>query len=59
VLLQGLGMAFYSMQAILCRAQNFMLYAVRGFAMRLSNMKKTYRPILHGVGWPGDLKEIA
>jgi hypothetical protein len=52
-------MAFYSMQAILCRAQNFMLYAVRGFAMRLSNMKKTYRPILHGVGWPGDLKEIA
>jgi hypothetical protein len=38
-----------------------MLYAVRGFAIRLSNVKKIYRPILHGVSWlgDGDLKEIA
>jgi len=28
-------------------------------AMGLSNVKKTYKPVLHGVGWPGDVKKIA
>ena len=28
-------------------------------AMRLSNVKKIYKPVLHGVGWPGDVKKIA
>jgi UDP-glucose 4-epimerase len=28
-------------------------------AMELSNVKKTYKPVLHGVGWPGDVKKIA
>jgi UDP-glucose 4-epimerase len=28
-------------------------------AMGLTNVKKTYRPVLHGVGWPGDVKKIA
>jgi len=27
--------------------------------MRLSNVKKIYKPVLHGVGWPGDVKKIA
>ena len=27
--------------------------------MGLNNVKKTYRPVLHGVGWPGDVKKIA
>ena len=26
--------------------------------MGLTNVKKTYRPVLHGVGWPGDVKKI-
>ncbi len=28
-------------------------------AMGLANVKKTYKPVLHGVGWPGDVKKIA
>uniref|UniRef100_A0A7C4BCD8 SDR family NAD(P)-dependent oxidoreductase n=1 Tax=Ignisphaera aggregans TaxID=334771 RepID=A0A7C4BCD8_9CREN len=28
-------------------------------AMRLHNVKKAYKPILHGVGWLGDVKKIA
>ncbi len=28
-------------------------------AMGLSNVKKVYKPVLHGVGWPGDVKRIA
>jgi UDP-glucose 4-epimerase len=28
-------------------------------AIGLSNMRKTYKPVLHGVGWPGDVKRIA
>jgi len=28
-------------------------------AMGLKDVKKTYRPVLHGVGWPGDVKRIA
>ena len=28
-------------------------------AMGLSNVKKIYKPVLHGVGWPGDVKRIA
>jgi UDP-glucose 4-epimerase len=28
-------------------------------AMGLSNVKKVYKPVLHGVGWPGDVKKIA
>jgi UDP-glucose 4-epimerase len=28
-------------------------------AMGLNNVKKTYKPVLHGVGWPGDVKKIA
>jgi Nucleoside-diphosphate-sugar epimerases len=27
-------------------------------AMGLTNVKKTYKPVLHGVGWPGDVKKI-
>jgi len=27
--------------------------------MGLTNVKKTYKPVLHGVGWPGDVKKIA
>jgi len=27
--------------------------------MGLNNVKKIYKPILHGVGWPGDVKRIA
>jgi UDP-glucose 4-epimerase len=27
--------------------------------MRLSNVKKVYKPVLHGVGWPGDVKKVA
>jgi len=28
-------------------------------AMGLSNVKKIHKPVLHGVGWPGDVKKIA
>jgi UDP-glucose 4-epimerase len=28
-------------------------------AMRLNNVKKIYKPVLHGIGWPGDVKRIA
>jgi UDP-glucose 4-epimerase len=28
-------------------------------AMGLNNVKKTRKPVLHGVGWPGDVKKIA
>ncbi|NAZ32814.1 MAG: NAD-dependent epimerase/dehydratase family protein [Pyrobaculum sp.] len=28
-------------------------------AMGLANVKKTYKPVLHGIGWPGDVKKIA
>jgi len=28
-------------------------------ATGLNNVKKTYKPVLHGVGWPGDVKKIA
>jgi UDP-glucose 4-epimerase len=28
-------------------------------AMRLSNVRKIYKPVLHGVGWLGDVKKIA
>jgi UDP-glucose 4-epimerase len=28
-------------------------------AMELNNVKKIYKPVLHGVGWPGDVKKIA
>jgi UDP-glucose 4-epimerase len=27
--------------------------------MELSNVKKTYKPMLHGVGWLGDVKRVA
>jgi len=27
--------------------------------MGLANVKKTYKPVLHGVGWPGDVKKVA
>lgn len=27
--------------------------------MGLKDVKYTYRPVLHGVGWPGDVKQIA
>jgi UDP-glucose 4-epimerase len=27
-------------------------------AMGLNNVKKIYKPVLHGVGWPGDVKKI-
>jgi len=28
-------------------------------AMNLVNVRKIYKPVLHGVGWPGDVKKIA
>jgi len=28
-------------------------------AMGLAGVKKVYKPVLHGVGWPGDVKKIA
>jgi UDP-glucose 4-epimerase len=28
-------------------------------AMRLNNVRKIHKPVLHGVGWPGDVKKIA
>ncbi len=28
-------------------------------AIGLNNVKKIYKPVLHGVGWPGDVKKIA
>ncbi len=28
-------------------------------AMGLSDVKKVYKPLLHGVGWPGDVRKIA
>jgi UDP-glucose 4-epimerase len=28
-------------------------------AMGLTGVKKVYKPVLHGVGWPGDVKKIA
>lgn len=28
-------------------------------AMGLSNVKKVYKPVLHGVGWSGDVKGVA
>jgi UDP-glucose 4-epimerase len=28
-------------------------------AMNLNNAKKTYKPVLHGVGWLGDVKKVA
>jgi UDP-glucose 4-epimerase len=28
-------------------------------AMGLSDVRKIYRPVLHGVGWPGDVKRVA
>jgi len=28
-------------------------------AMGFMNVKKVYKPVLHGVGWPGDVKRIA
>ena len=28
-------------------------------AMNLINVEKVYKPMLHGVGWPGDVKRIA
>jgi len=28
-------------------------------AMGLSDVRKVYRPVLHGVGWPGDVKRVA
>ena len=28
-------------------------------AMGLAGVKKVYKPVLHGVGWPGDVKRIA
>jgi UDP-glucose 4-epimerase len=27
--------------------------------MKLKDVKKIYKPILHGVGWPGDVKRVA
>jgi len=27
--------------------------------MGLNNVEKVYKPILHGVGWPGDVKKVA
>jgi len=27
-------------------------------ATNLNNVKKMYKPMLHGVGWPGDVKKI-
>jgi UDP-glucose 4-epimerase len=28
-------------------------------AMGLTNVKKIHKPVLHGIGWPGDVKKIA
>jgi UDP-glucose 4-epimerase len=28
-------------------------------ALSLNNVKKKYKPALHGIGWPGDVKRIA
>jgi UDP-glucose 4-epimerase len=28
-------------------------------AMGLNDVKKTYKPVLHGIGWPGDVKRVA
>jgi UDP-glucose 4-epimerase len=28
-------------------------------AMGLAGVKKVYKPVLHGIGWPGDVKRIA
>jgi UDP-glucose 4-epimerase len=28
-------------------------------AMGLKEVRKIYKPVLHGVGWPGDVKRIA
>jgi UDP-glucose 4-epimerase len=28
-------------------------------AMGLSDVKRVYRPVLHGIGWPGDVKRVA
>jgi UDP-glucose 4-epimerase len=28
-------------------------------AMGLRGVRKIYRPVLHGVGWPGDVKRVA
>jgi UDP-glucose 4-epimerase len=28
-------------------------------AMGLKDVRKKYKPVLHGVGWPGDVKRIA
>ena len=28
-------------------------------AMGLAGVKKVYKPVLHGVGWPGDVKRVA
>jgi len=28
-------------------------------AMGLSNVVKVYKPVLHGIGWPGDVKRVA
>ena len=28
-------------------------------AMGLTGVKKVYKPVLHGVGWPGDVKRVA
>ena len=28
-------------------------------AMKLNNTKKMFKPVLHGVEWPGDVKKIA
>jgi len=27
--------------------------------MGLSTVKKIYKPVLHGIGWSGDVKKIA
>jgi UDP-glucose 4-epimerase len=27
--------------------------------MKLKDVKKIYRPMLHGIGWPGDVKRVA
>jgi UDP-glucose 4-epimerase len=28
-------------------------------AMGLKEVRKIYKPVLHGIGWPGDVKRIA
>jgi len=28
-------------------------------SMKLKNVRRVYRPVLHGIGWPGDVKKIA